>query len=597
MATSTTGPATMGTHGAAYGTGFTTRPVIMGTYGVVAAGHYLAAEAGFRMLERGGNAVDAGVAAGFALNVLEPQSNGIGGEVPILVYSAAQGRPFAVNGQGWAPKGATIGWFKKEGIEVIPGDGFLPATVPGAFGSWATALMCFGRLSLKEVLTPAIDLTESGFPVYPGLVGSIAGLAEKFVEWWPTSAAVYLPDGEPPKAGTLFRNRDWAETFKRVVDVEIRERHRGREVAIQAAIDYFYKGEPAKRMVAFTRDHAFVDASGKAHYGLFTIEDFAAYQTKVEDPLRVTYRGYEVYKCNTWCQGPVFLQQLTLLEGYDLAAMEHNSPEYIHTVIEASKLAFADRETYYGDPDFVDVPLDRLLSKAYAAERRTLMDPDRASLELRPGDTPPSVIKRREGDPNAYVGDTTHLDVVDREGNMMSATPSGGWIPSSPVVEGLGFPLGTRGQMFSLDPDHPNALMPWKRPRATLTPSLVTVEGKPFMVFGTPGGDCQDQWTLQFFLNFVDFEMDLQEAIDAPTFHSEHFPSSFYPRAAYPGKMVVEGRIPEEVRAALQAKGHTVEVTGNWANGKVLAVKLDRENGVIAGAASPRHMLAYVVGR
>ena len=576
---------------------FTTRPVLMGTHGMVTAGHYLAAAAGFRMLERGGNAIDAGVAAGLAVHVLEPQSNGIGGEAPILIYSARQKQVYAINGQGYAPKASTIDWFKSRGIDIIPGDGFLSATVPGAFGAWLTALQHFGKLSLKDVLTPAIELTAEGFPVYPELHSAIDSLANRFRDAWPSSARVYLPHNRSPAVGELFRNVDWANTFKGAIDVEIRNRRRGREAAIEAARDYFYKGEIVERIVEFTQRTKSRDASNQENCGLLAPDDFQVYQTKVETPVTLSYRGYDVYKCNTWCQGPVFLQQLALLEGYDLSSMGYNSADYIHTVVESGKLAFADREKYYGDPDFVTVPLDRLLSKAYAAERRRLISPEEASMELRPGDAPPIQLESGETHPNVYTGDTTHLDAIDCEGNMIAATPSGGWIPSSPVIEGLGFPLGTRGQMFYLDVNHANALAPHKRPRTTLTPSLVMKDGEPFMVFGTPGGDCQDQWTLQFFLNFVDFGMNLQEAIDAPNFHTRHFPSSFYPHNAEPGSVVLEGRIPESVRAELADRGHQISVAGDWSHGRVLGITIDSKTGLISAGASPRAQIAYAMGR
>ncbi len=576
---------------------FTTRPVLMGTHGMVTAGHYLAAAAGFRMLERGGNAIDAGVAAGLAVNVLEPQSNGIGGEAPILIYSARQKQVYAINGQGYAPKASTIDWFKSRGIDIIPGDGFLSATVPGAFGAWLTALQHFGKLSLKDVLTPAIELTAEGFPVYPELHSAIDSLADRFRDVWPSSARVYLPHNRSPAVGELFRNVDWANTFKGAIDVEIRNRRRGREAAIEAARDYFYKGEIVERIVEFTQRTKIRDASNQENYGLLAPDDFQVYQTKVETPVTLSYRGYDVYKCNTWCQGPVFLQQLALLEGYDLSSMGYNSADYIHTVVESGKLAFADRERYYGDPDFVTVPLNRLLSKAYAAERRQLISPEEASMELRPGDAPPIQLESGETHPNGYTGDTTHLDAIDCEGNMIAATPSGGWIPSSPVIEGLGFPLGTRGQMFYLDVNHANALAPHKRPRTTLTPSLVMKDGEPFMVFGTPGGDCQDQWTLQFFLNFVDFGMNLQEAIDAPNFHTRHFPSSFYPHNAEPGSVVLEGRIPESVRAELADRGHQISVAEDWSHGRVLGITFDSKTGLISAGASPRAQIAYAMGR
>ncbi len=364
---------------------FTTRPVYLGTHGVIASGHYLAARAGQRMFDRGGNAIDAAVASGFALNVLEPQSNGIGGEVPILVYSAKHGKPFAISGQGFAPKAATVEWFRKHKIDPIPGDGFLPAVVPAMFGSWAFALLRFGTLTLKDVLEPAIDCTESGFPVYQGLHDALARLAKRFRAEWPSSAEAYLPGGRAPAVGEVLRNKDWAATLKKVVEVESRERKRGREDAIQAAIDYWYRGEPAERMVAFQAKTEVRDASGKKNHGLLTRADLAAWKPELDEPVAVRYRGLDVYKCGPWTQGPVFLQQLRLLEGFDLPKLGHNSASYVHTVMEAAKLAYADREHYYGDPKFVEVPLQRLLSKEYADERRKLIDPKKASLEMRPG--------------------------------------------------------------------------------------------------------------------------------------------------------------------------------------------------------------------
>jgi gamma-glutamyltranspeptidase/glutathione hydrolase len=579
--------------------GFTTRPVIMGTNGVVAAGHYLAAEAGLRMLGAGGNAIDAGVAAGLALAVLQPHQNGIGGEAPMLVYAADRGRAFAVNGHGVAPGEATIERFREMGIDLVPGDGFLPAVVPAAADAYVTALAVFGTMTLEEVSSPALELAGDGFPMYPDLRGAIEGNLPTWRKRYASSVKVFAPGGRAPGVGEVFAQPDWADAMGLMVEAERRAARRGREAALRAARDVFYRGEIAREIVRFCRATEVLDGSGKAHAGLLSEEDFASYRARVEDTVSVEYRGLTVHKCNTWCQGPVFLQQLTLLEGFDLAAMGHNAPDYIHTVVEAAKLAFADREVYYGDPEFVRVPLKRLLSKAYADRRRRLIGRS-ASLDDRPGRGAPSRhapagAAEREEWPGLHASDTTQLDVVDRFGNMISITPSGGWFSSSPVVPGLGFPLGTRGQMFWLDPEHPNGLEPRKRPRTTLTPSLVTLEGRPWMVFGTPGGDMQDQWTLQFFLNHVDFGMGLQEAIDAPTFHSAHFPSSFYPRQARPGVVTVEGRIPEEVRRELEARGHRVEVTGDWANGMVLAVKFDGDSGVIAGAASPRGT-SYALG-
>jgi len=578
--------------------GFTTRPVIMGTRGVVTTGHYLATSVGLQILQQGGNAIDAGVAAGFSLAVLEPHLNGIGGEVPILVYSADRGNVIAISGQGTAPREMTIEWFRDQGIGVIPGDGLLPAMVPGAFDGWVTALREFGTMRLAEVLSPAIELAEGGFAMYAGLRDVLLASGEKLRGEWRTSAEAFLPGGKVPELGEIYRQPQWASTMRRVLDAEKEGARLGREAGLRAARDCFYKGDVAERIADFARSTEVSDATGRPHRGLLAYDDLAGFHAKIEEPVTSSYRGYQVYKCGPWCQGPVFLQQLNLLEGFDLADLGHNSADYIHTVVEAAKLAFADREAYYGDPDFDVVPLDVLLAADYADRRRVLIDAKKASAEFKPGDIgrnslpyDPASASAAGGDPG---GDTTHLDVIDSAGNMFSATPSGGWLMSSPVVDGLGFPLGTRGQMFFLDPGRPNALQPGKRPRTTLTPSLALRDGRPFMAFGTPGGDMQDQWTLQFFLNVVDFGMNLQEAVDAPTFHTLHFPSSFYPRRMYPKRVVLEDRIPEAVREELERRGHEVVVAGPWKNGRVLAVQFRGD--VILGAASPRMETGYAAG-
>jgi len=575
---------------------FNTRPVILGTHGMVTTGHYLASRIGLHILEEGGNAVDAGVAAGFALAVLEPYIYGIGGEVPILVYLADEKRVVCLSGQGPAPRSATIDRFRKAGIDSIPGDGLLAAAVPDAVSTWIHALSLYGTMRLAQVLDPVIELAERGFPMYDRLRSALERSSGQFHEVWPSSERAYLPGGRVPDTEEIYVQKDLARMFSRLADAEHRERKRGRREALQSARDVFYKGEIAERIVEFLQQNRLPDSTGKRNGGLLSREDLGGYATRVEEPVTTSYRGYDVFKCGPWSQGPVFLQQLRLLEGYDLAAMGHNSPEYIHLVIEAAKLAFADRERYYGDPDFSDVPLSRLLSREYAEARRKLIDPDRASLELRPGDATAYVPEERKGGLDIHKGDTTHLDTADRWGNLMSATPSGGWFRSSPVVEGLGFPLGTRMQMFSLEPGHPNALAPGKRPRTTLTPSLALKDGRPCMAFGTPGADQQDQWSLQFFLNRVDFGMDLQAAVDAPTFHTSHFPSSFHPHGANPGMTHVESRIPESSIAALRAKGHTVTVSGEWSHGRVLAVRFDPDNGVISGAATARLETGYAMG-
>ena len=574
---------------------FTTRPVVMGTHGAVTSGHYLASVIGLNILQKGGNAIDAGVAMGFAETVLEPYMLGIGGEVPILIYSAELEKVIAINGQGFAPKNATIKWFQEHQIELIPGDGFLSATVPGAFDGWITALAEFGTMSLEEVLLPAIQLATDGFPMYILLYQRIKSLRNRFVKEWPSSAEIFIPNGTIPVVGQVLKQNDWAKTFKEVVKEEQKYNGIGREAALTAARNYFYHGPIAKRIVNYCSQTQIIDATGNAHSGLLTMEDFETYHAKIEDPISFDYRGLTVHKCNTWCQGAVFLQQLSLLQEYDLKSMKHNSAPYLHLLIECTKLAFADREQFYGDPDFVDVPLDRLLSKEYARERRVLIDPESASLELRPGDGTIKVLHKGNVPQSSHHNDTTHLEAVDAKGNMISATPSGGWISDSPVIPGLGFPLGTRAQMFSLDPKHPNCLQPHKRPRTTLTPSLVTKNGKPFMTFGTPGGDSQDQWTLQFFLNFVEFGMNLQQALDEPTYHSLHFPSSFYPREAYPGRVSIEGRISEDVRKELAKKGHEIVIPGEWEHGRCLAILFDEKNGVISAAASSRRETGYAI--
>jgi len=569
---------------------YTTRPLVTGRAGVIAAGHHLATAAGLKMFARGGNAVDAGVAAGFALAVLKPHENGLGGECPILIYAPSEGKVVAVNGQGTAPKAATLGWFRERGIALIPGDGLLAATVPAMFGSYCTALAQYGRLTLREVLAPAIELAWQGYPMYAALHNALAWNRERFLNEWPSTAAVYLPDGQAPAVGAVLRNPALARTLQRLADAEAAARGQNREAAIRAAIDLFYRGEIAKQFLDFTRHTPVRDASGEAHTALLDRDDFAGFGTKVEAPVAVDYRSCRVFKCGPWTQGPVFLQQLRLLEGFPLSELGHNTPAYIHAVVECAKLAFADRERYYGDPEFVHVPFDRLFSDAHAETQRARIDPRRAN-------NGPLWDAPEEEAPAAYTGDTTHLDVIDGDGLMMSATPSGGWIPSSPVIPALGFPLGTRAQVFSLREDHPNGLQPGKRPRTTLTPSLAFRAGKPWIVFGTPGGDAQDQWTLQFFLNAVEFGMDLQAAIDAPSFHTDHFINSFYPKNPGDGTVFIEEGIPPETLRDLQARGHRLYLLPPHNNGEVCAVAINPATGLREGAASSKGSgQAYAAG-
>jgi gamma-glutamyltranspeptidase/glutathione hydrolase len=554
----------------------------------------------------------------FCLNLLEPLSNGIGGEAPTLVYSATERKTFAISGMGWSPKAFTIDWCREHGIDMIPGDGYLPACVPAVVDTWATAVGRFGTMSFSQLLQPAIELAENGFPVYDAMSDRLSTNLQRFTELYPTTGEIYCPNGRVPQAGEVLRNPEFAGVLKSMARAEDGARSRGRVAGIEAARDVFYKGEVAERIARFISENPVEDASGSAHAGLLSYEDMAEWHATVEEPVSLTYRGLDVHKCPPWTQGPVFLQELAILDGFDLKKLGHNSAEYLHTLIESAKLAFADREAYYGDPLFDEVPLEVLLSKEYSAGRRDLIE-EYASLEMRPGDAGNGVptydtldvlkdnrralgatARQTEvpGPGHAHDrGDTTHLDAVDRQGNMVASTPSGGWLGTSPVIKGLGFPIGTRGQMFYLNPERPNALAPRKRPRATLTPSLVTRQGDPFMVFGTPGDDKQDQWTLQFFLNYVDFGMSIQEALEAPTVYSEHFPSSFYPRDAYPGRMVSDSRIPRKEIADLEHRGHDVRMSDPWTNGKVMGIRYDKATGVIAGGASPSgNSIGYALG-
>ena len=595
---------------------FTTRPIIMGTRGVVTSGHYLATAAGFRIMEQGGNAVDAAAAMCFCLNLLEPTSCGIGGEVPLLLYSAKEEKTFAVSGMGWSPQAFTLDWCRENGIDLIPGDGYLPACVPAVVGTWATAVSRFGTMSFSQILQPAIELAENGYPMYRRLHDTLGAYLPRYLELYPTTVEVYCPGGRVPEVGEVFKNPDFANVLKDMCRAESGAATRGRIAGIEAARDAFYRGDIAEKIVQFISDNPVEDASGVAHKGLLSQQDMADWQAEVEEPATMQYRDMVVNKCPSWTQGPTFLQHLSILSHFDLKKMGHNSADYLHTWVEASKLAFADREAYYGDPNFDSAPWDELLSPEYGLARSERIG-ERASMEMRPGDVGagiPTYATRPVGEDNrlslgieagiikdlgldhAHVGDTTHLDAMDREGNMVAATPSGGWLGTSPVIKGLGFPLGTRGQMFYLNPGRPNALAPHKRPRATLTPTLVTKAGRPYLAFGTPGGDAQEQWTLQFFLNYVEFGMNLQGALDAPTVHSVHFPSSFYPREAYPGRLMVESRVPGKVREQLKSRGHEVVTRDAWSNGKVMAIRYDEEHGTIWGAVSPKGEVGYAFG-
>jgi gamma-glutamyltranspeptidase/glutathione hydrolase len=578
-------------------TGFTTRPELHGTFGMVASTHWLASAAGMRLLEAGGNAFDAAAAAGFVLQVVEPHLNGPGGDLPIVLYSAARDDVIVVCGQGPAPAAATTERFRELGLDLVPGTGLLAACVPGAFDAWLRMLLELGTASLRDVLEPAIGYARDGHHVLPRVAESISAMESTFRADWPTSAETWLPT---PAAWSLFRRPALAGTYTRLLE-EAEAATPDRDGQIQAARDAWYRGFVAEAIGAFCEQTEVPDSSGRAHRGLLTADDLAAFEAPFEPPARLSYDGWTVFKTGPWGQGPVLLQQLALLAGFDLTSMGAGSAEFVHTVLECSKLAFADREAWYGDPAFAEVPLDRLLSSAYADERRTLVS-DTASEALLPGLEGARLPTRSGSEPRSPLGvgeptrgDTCHLDVVDRFGNVVSATPSGGWLQSSPVVPGLGFPLGTRAQMFWLEDGLPNSLEPRKRPRTTLSPSLAR-RGEDVLSFGTPGGDQQDQWSLVFFLHHVLFEQNLQAAIDLPMFHSNHFPSSFYPRVAKPRHVELEARFAPEVIDELRERGHDVDVREEWSLGRLSAASRDA-GGTLRAAANPRGMQGYAVGR
>jgi gamma-glutamyltranspeptidase/glutathione hydrolase len=623
---------------------FTTRPELSGTFGMVASTHWLASAAGLAVLEHGGNAFDAAVAAGLVLQVTEPHLNGLGGEVPVIAHQAGRGETFVLCGQGTAPAAATPEAFGDLGLDLVPGSGLLAACVPGAFGAWMMLLREYGTLRLRDVMGYAIGYASAGYPLLSAISWSIASVAELFREYWPSSAEVYLPGGQVPAPGTLFANPALAATYQRIL-AEAEAASADRDGQIEAARRVFYEGFVAEAIAAFVASADVMDVTGEPHRGLLGYADMAAWHPRFEEPLTLDVGGLTVCKTKPWGQGPVFLQQLALLDGFDLTAMGPGSADFVHTVTECGKLAFADREAWYGDPDFTDVPVKALLSADYAEARRALVGPQ-ASAELIPGapdgrpprlpefitrsfrpgaryneasvapslDTEPPAgrldpgtgepMMRTSGwpepkDPKAAssyrAGDTCHLDVADRFGNMVSATPSGGWLQSSPVIPGLGFCLGTRAQMFTLTPGLPATIAPGKRPRTTLTPSLALRDREPYLAFGTPGGDQQDQWSLLFFLNHLHFGMNLQQAIDFPSFHSAHMPSSFYPREAQPRVLDVESRMSPAVVEELRRRGHLVNFRPPWSLGRVSAVA--RRNGMLYGAANPRGMQGYAVGR
>jgi len=596
----------------------TFRPVVRGRRGVVAGGQPLSVEAGMRILQHGGNAVDAGVATILAASVIEFSHFSFGGEVPILIK--LKGRDVAVvEGMGTAPAKATREFFvnrAREGGSVttatapdsaatqrgagnadmptmagarsgmIPSTGPLAATVPAVLDACVTALDQFGTKSLAEVMQPAIELAD-GFPIDEWRGQYISTRAPIFSQW-PDAKRVFLPNGQVPRVGDVFVQADLARTLRSIVAIEKRNAGRGRHAALLAARDYFYKGALAQRIGDYMQTHG----------GLLAASDLAGWHARVGAPVKGEYHGYEVYKTGFWAQGPMMIEVLNLLEGYDLKKMGQNSPEYIHTVTEALKLGFADRDRFYGDPDFVKIPTQQLLSKDYAAMRRSLIDGQKASLAQRPGDPSnmkPLLASAGQISYNAApvpeiekANDTTCVNVIDKDGNMFSATPSGAWLPA--VVAGdTGVLMGQRLQSALTDPNSPNVVAPGKRPRITLTPTLVLKDGQPFMVLSTPGGDNQDQGLLQVLLNIIEFGMNPQEAVEAPRFDTQHYVSSFDNHEFLPGVLNVESRIPADVISQLGNRGHKLKVQSDWGTGSSPTVIMyDAKSGVISGGADPR---------
>ncbi len=565
-------------------------PPVRGTREMVGAANNFEVEAGFRVLAQGGNAVDAGVAAVLAAAVTEQARFGLGGEMPLLIKMSGQ-PVIAISAVGVAPAKATVDFYRSRAAEAweepqklppIPVQGIRAAITPAVLDGLVLALSRFGMLSFAQVAAPAIEYADA-FPIGEEFVAFIR-TNQKLLELWPTSREFFLPGGVAPKRGEVFRQPALAGTLRELVGAEKKARgNRARK--LQAVRDLFFKGTLARQMAQFS----------EANGGLIAYEDLARYSAEIDTPKSAAYRGYTVYKTGFWTQGPVMLEMLNLLAGFDLKAMGHNSPQYLHTVVEAAKLAFADRDRYYGDPKFSKIPEEILLSMDYAAERRKLIDPARASMEHRPGSFgPPLSMPAVSSGGHEEVQDTTCVNVVDRWGNVFSATPSGGWLPS--VIAGAtGIPLSTRLQSFVLTAGHPNLLAPGKRPRVTLSPTIVLKDDKPYLALSTPGGDNQDQALLQVLLNIVDFGMSPQEAVEAPRFQSEHFYSSFAHHEFVPGRLNLERRLPKATADALAAMGHRVELRPEWSNSSAPTV-IQVLDGVLHGGADPRRG-RFIFGR
>jgi gamma-glutamyltranspeptidase/glutathione hydrolase len=594
---------------------FTTRPTLQGTFGMVSTTHWIASQAAMGVLERGGNAFDAAVTAGFVLHVVEPHLNGPGGEVPAIVATAENASPKVLCGQGPAPTGATIEHFRSLGMDLVPGSGPLAAAVPGAVDAWLLMLRDHGTLRLEDVLEPAIGYAEHGHPLVGRVSDTVATVRDLFEQEWHTSADLWLHDGKPPAPGSVFRNPTYARTLHRLVE-EARASGSGREAQIDAARRAWGEGFVAEAVEQFSR-RPFRDSSGGRHPGLVTGADMASFSAGWEEPVTLDWEGWTIAKTAPWGQGPVLLETLATLAALgDSEALDPSTAHGIHAQAEALKLAFADREAWYGDSG--DVPVKTLLSADYARERAALIGPE-ASAELRPGS--PDGRKPRlatyverltgrrtdladvtTGEPTVQTdgvtrGDTCHVDVVDRWGNMVSATPSGGWLQSSPTIPELGFPLGSRLQMFWLEEGLSSSLAPGRRPRTTLSPTMVHRDGLAYMACGTPGGDQQDQWQLLFLLRHLYAGQSVQEAIDAPMWNTASLPASFYPRDMEPAVLVMEDRIDADAVNELAGKGHRVRFSGPWTLGRMCAVTRDPDTGMLSAGANPRGMQGYACGR
>ena len=560
-------------------------PQLFGTHGAIATEHYLATKAGADLLGVGGNAVDAAVGATFVEGVVNPQMFTLGGECPMLVCMAETNHVVSVNGNTSAPERATPEVYLERGLTDVPDEGILSSGVPAALGALVTVLARFGQLTFAEVIAPALNYARKGFPVHTGLYGQerfgIRDLEEKFRNHWSGSAKIYLPHGMVAEVGQVIANPALADLLD-YLKTEEQATSGDRKKGLEAVLEAFYRGDPATEIERFSKERN----------GLLARSDLERFETHFEEPVSMQFADTKVFKCGPWNQGPVMLQALAILESYDLKGMGHNSENYLHWTTEAFKLAFADREQYYGDPMQVDVPMTELLSKDYSLMRAALVDPEKANSELRPGDPKRKLallpIEERLGGASWGPG-TVHVDVIDGDGNMVAFTPSGGWLKSAEVVPPLGFPLGNRLMTFYLKPNHhPNIIAPFKRPRTTISPSLAFRNNTPWMVFGSMGGDQQDQWQCQFFLNRVLFGMSIQEAIEAPKFSSEHFPGFFAPHDRFPNLIRIEPKFSQKIIDGLTQRGHQVEVGADWSEGYLAAAARDPVSGVLEVGCDPR---------